>query len=82
LLRDPGLGAQEDRPLGLLLGNQHAAEADVVHDHAVRQVGHVERDAVLKAVALDAQAGRDRAAGSDRNLGGGVGKATGPSRVG
>jgi hypothetical protein len=69
LLRDPGLGAEEDGALGLLFGDEDAGEADVVDDDAVGQVGNVECDAVVEVVALDAKVTGDGAAGGDGDFG-------------
>ena len=49
---DPAVGGDENLPLAFALGHQYAVEADVVDDHAVRQIVDRESDQVLVPVAL------------------------------
>src|SRR5207247_1903784 len=62
---DPFGGGEEDLALGFVLGNQHAVQADVVNDDAVREAFDGEGDYFVEAVAFDFQPGRKALAGGD-----------------
>jgi hypothetical protein len=55
LLSNPGFGSQKDRPLGFFLTYKDPRQADVIDNHAVRQVADIERDSVVETEPLDAE---------------------------
>ena len=72
LLGGVAVGGDEELAFILVVEEQEAVQAEVVDDHAERQVSAgafiAERDRALEAIALDFHLEHDRLAGRDRKF--------------